>query len=412
MKVLNRLNQYEQFVGEDTIARIHQMAQTLKGLHVLHINTTARGGGVAELLRGLIPLMEELGVQHTWKVIQLDPDANRFTTRLVDMLQGGEPGEISPEEQRLFLNKLQQDAAQSNIEQEHSADIYYVHDFQLVPLARLYPWINPALWYCHVDTAKPNPHAKAYVMQFLDPYKVCTFNSPESVFPELPLEKPFVSTLGIDPLDPKHQYISPEEGRAIFSQFGIDPTRPLISQISRFDRWKNPRQVIDVYRIVKRQIPGVQVALVGAMEATDDIRAMQVLKAMQEYAGNDPDIHLLYDPTQIKRREVDAFQSFSSVILQRSTREGFGLTATEAMWKYQPVIGTSATGLTRQIIHEQTGYIVDDTEPCAQYTLRLLQDRQLWQKLGQQAHDHVQSNFLLPHMLLSYIQSLQKARGL
>lgn len=416
MKDLNQLNQYAQFVGEDLISHIYQRSRPLAGMHIVHMNTTARGGGVAEFLRGLIPMMEELDIKHSWNVIQLDPEGNRFTTRLVDMLQGGEPGEVSSQEQQAFLRRLLQDAQQSHIEDvrfsDPRPDLYYIHDFQLVPLAKLFPWIKPAIWYCHVDTARPNPHAREYIMQFLDTYNICTFNSQEEVFPGLPPERTFVSTLGIDPLDPKHRYLAVEEGQVILQQCGIDTTRPLIAQISRFDRWKNPRQVIDVYRLVKRQMPGVQVALVGAMEASDDIRAMQVLKEMQAYAGNDPDIHLLYDARQIKHPQVNAVQRYASVILQRSTREGFGLTVTEAMWKNQPVVGTSVTGLRRQIIHEQTGYIADDTETCAAYTLKLLQDRRLWQKLGQQAHLYVQSHFLLPHMLLSYIEALLKARGL
>ena len=198
----------------------------------------------------------------------------------------------------------------------------------------------------------------------------------------------------------------------MLAQCGIDTTRPLITQVSRFGNWKNPWQVTDVYRLVKQEIPSVQVALVGAMEAADDIKAMEILKDVQGRAGADPDIHLLYDPDVIKHPEVNSFQRYSSVILQRSTREGFGLTVTEAMWKHQPVVGTSVTGLREQIIDGQNGYIADDTETCAKHTLQLIQDRDVWRKLGKQAYERVKDNYLFPTMVLQYLGALMKARGM
>jgi len=168
--------------------------------------------------------------------------------------------------------------------------------------------------------------------------------------------------------------------------------------------------VIDVYHLLKQEIPSVQVALVGAMEATDDINAMEILKDIQAKAGADPDVHLLYDPAVIKHPKVNAFQRYSSVILQRSIREGFGLTVTEAMWKYQPVVGTSVTGLRTQIIDGQNGYIADETKACAERTLKLIQDRELWRKLGKQAHKRVKDHYLFPTMVLQYLDALKQAR--
>src|SRR6266478_2875996 len=264
---------------------------------------------------------------------------------------------------------------------------------------------------CHVETANPDPGGKAYIDPFLDAYNVCLFNTPLSVFKDLSPERAHVITPTIDPFNEKNRYLTPARGLKLLEQCGIDTTRPLITQVSRFGNWKNPWQVIDVYRLVKHELPSVQVALVGAMEAADDIKAMGILKDLQAKAGADPDIHLLYDPAVIKHPEVNAFQRYSSVILQRSIREGFGLTVTEAMWKYQPVVGTSATGLRTQIIHGRNGYIADDAETCAAYTLKLIQDRELWRKLGKQAHLRVKNNYLLPMMILEYLGALLKARG-
>ncbi len=411
MKRSPQLDQFRRFVGEDVLARIYSAAEALAGVSVLHVNTTAQGGGVAELLQSLLPLMEELGIPHSWKVIPLDEDSNMFAAHLVDLLQGIEHDDIPEADQHVFLEKLRRIPDMQRADQNH-ADIYFIHDFQLAPLASLFPWIRPALWMCHVDTANPDPDGKAYIDQFLDAYNVCVFDTSISVFNTLPSEKAHVITPTIDPFSEKNRYLTPEKGLRMLAQCGIDTTRPLITQVSRFGNWKNPWQVIDVYRLVKQELPSVQLALVGAMEAADDIKAMEILKDMQAKAGADPDIHLLYDPDVIKHPEVNAFQRYSSVILQRSIREGFGLTVTEAMWKYQPVVGTSVTGLRAQIIDGQNGYIADETEACAERTLKLIQDRDLWRKLGKQAHKRVKDNFLFPTMVVQYLDALKKARAM
>jgi len=410
LKRSSQLDQYKRFVGEDVLAQIYRAAESLAGLHVLHVNTTAQGGGVAELLHSLIPLMDELGIPHSWKVIPLDEASNLFAAHLVDLLQGIEHGSIPQEDQRVFLDTLRRIPATGQLE-ENRADIYFIHDFQLAPLATFFPWIRPALWMCHVDTAHPDPGGKEYIDQFLDAYNVCVFNTPLSIFQDLPPEKAHVITPTIDPFSEKNRYLRPAKGLKLLKDCGIDTTRPLITQVSRFGNWKNPWQVIDVYRLVKQELPSVQVALVGAMEAADDIKAMEILTDIQGKAGNDPDIHLLYDPTVIRHPQVNAFQRYSSVILQRSIREGFGLTVTEAMWKYQPVVGTSVTGLRAQIIDGRNGYIADDTEGCARDTLKLIQDRELWRKLGKQAHERVRNNYLFPTMVLEYLGALTKALG-
>jgi trehalose synthase len=196
----------------------------------------------------------------------------------------------------------------------------------------------------------------------------------------------------------------------ILSNCGIDTTRPLITQVSRFGVWKNPWQCIDIYRLVKQQMPDVQLAMVGALEAKDDVKAVEILADLQQnYVQGDADIHLLSDPDIIDHEAVNAFQRYSSVILQRSIREGFGFTVTEAMWKRQPVIGTHVTGLEMQITHGSNGYLVDDTEGAAAYTLLLLQDRDLWRELGTNAYETVRQYFLFPTLILGYLQALQAA---
>ena len=403
------LDRYKGIVSASLIQQIYEVAHSLADLHVLHINTTAQGGGVAEILSDLLPLVEELGIRHDWKVISLDEASGYFTARLVDMLQGYDTGAFPEAEKQVFLEKLRHAVGKGP---EYQADIYFIHDFQLVPLAQFFPWMRPAIWFCHVDTAHPTPSAQQYIRQFLDPYAITCFNSPASVFKDLLPEKVRVVTLGIDPFRVKNRDLPRDRGLQILSSCGIDPARPLITQVSRFGVWKNPWQVIEIYRLVKQEMPSVQLAMVGAMEAKDDIKAMEILTDLQQhYVHGDADIHLLSDPTIITHEAVNAFQRYSSVILQRSIREGFGFTVTEAMWKKQPVVGTNVTGLQMQITHGLNGYLVDETEAAAAYTLKLLRDRDLWRELGAHAYETVRQRFLFPTLILDYLKALQGAQA-
>jgi trehalose synthase len=403
------LDRYKGIVDESLIDQIYDVACSLAGLRVLHVNTTAQGGGVAEILNKLLPVMNELGIQHSWSVVPLDETSGYFTARLVDMLQGYDTGSFPEREKQVFLEKLRHTVGNG---QEYQADVYFIHDFQLVPLAEFFPWMRPAIWFCHVDTAHPTPSAQHYIQQFLDPYALACFNSQASIFQDLPPEKAQVVTLGIDPFRVKNRFLPKARGMELLASCGIDPERPLISQVSRFGIWKNPWQVIDIYRLVKQQMPSVQLAMVGAMEAKDDIKAQEILTDLQQHAVcGDPDIHLLSDPTIIDHEAVNAFQSYSSVILQRSIREGFGLTVTEAMWKHQPVIGTHVTGLQIQISHGYNGYLVDETEAAAGYTLELLLDRECWMELGQHAYETVRQRFLFPVMILDYLKALARVQA-
>ena len=409
MKTSPLLDRYKGIVDASLIEQIYDRARSLTDVHVVHVNTTAQGGGVAEILNQLLPIMEELGIRHTWKVIPLDEASGYFTAHLVDMLQGYDTGAFPEAEKQVFLEKLQRSISNG---QAYQADVYFIHDFQLAPLAEFFPWMRPAIWFCHVDTAHPTPSAQQYIRQFLDPYALTCFNSQASVFKDLPPEKVQVVTLGIDPFRVKNRELPAARGREILRRCGIDPARPLITQVSRFGIWKNPWQVMDIYCRVKQQMPSVQLALVGAMEAKDDVKAMEILADLQHnYVHADPDIHLLSDPTSINHEAVNAFQRYSSVVLQRSIREGFGFTVTEAMWKKQPVVGTCVTGLQMQITHGLNGYLVDETEEAAAYTLQLLQDRDLWRELGTNAYETVRQRFLFPVLILGYLNALQRTQA-
>lgn len=192
-----------------------------------------------------------------------------------------------------------------------------MHDFQLIPMATLYPWLRPALWFSHIDISRPNPNALRYVTQFLNDYDLCLFNNDASVMESLPRERTRVITLGIDPFLRKHEELAKEEGMEIINDCGVDPKKPIITQVSRFGRWKNPWQAVDIYRRVKQRIPSAQLVVVGAMTASDDISALDVLHDMQNYVQGDQDVHLLYDPRQIQDPQVNAFQRYSTTVNTR-----------------------------------------------------------------------------------------------
>ena len=399
------LDKYHHMIEHSVLCEIADLARALSGTHVVHINTTAKGGGVAEILESLIAFFRPLGIKHTWKTVQIDSSSAPFMTKLIDQLQGGESGTLMQKEQQEFHQAL---ALSSQHLLQTRGDVCFIHDLQLAPLVNLLPNLQPAIWFCHMDVMSPNRNAQAYIEQCLNGYSLCVFNSPQYRLNNLSLERTQVITLGIDPFKPRNKYLTEVRGLRSLTQCGLDVSRPLITQVSRYDKWKNPWQAVDVYRLVKKEIPTVQLAFVGAMEATDDSTAEEIFSDLRSYTAADPDIHLLYDPRYIGQIEVNAFQRYSTVVMQRSTREGFGLAVTEAMWKRQPVVGTSATGMRDQITHQQTGYIVDETDKCAEYTVQLLQKPELRHRLGAQAHKHVRSNFLLPMMALSYLKAIAK----
>lgn len=241
---------------------------------------------------------------------------------------------------------------------------------------------------------------------------------PDYVLPGLRPDQIRIVQPAIDPLTPKNQLMHTDDCRALVAEVGIDPARPLMSQISRFDAWKNPWQVVDTYRLAKRSVPQLQLAMLGVSDAKDDAEGPRIYRQMRRYAGNDPDVHLYTDPLRVGPRHVNAFQSSSAVMLQRSTREGFGLTVTEAMWKARPVVATPVGGIAAQIQHGETGYLVSTTEDCADLVLELLRHPDLAAAIGQAARRRVSANFLLPRLVrddlsvfheLTHIRSAQSA---
>ena len=378
-------------------------------LRVLHLNSTATGGGVAEILQSMVPLGNSLGIE-TERIV-INPDAAEFfdvTKKIHNMLQGSE-GELSFPELDIYFSCIQR-VADDMRAKGLEADVWFVHDPQLLPLARLLPkkqgetWI----WICHIDLTTPNKSVLDALMPLSQDYDQLIFSQSAYVPKDLGDKVPvLIAPPAIDPLTSKNTAMDLPQARKIVAAMGINTARPLVTQVSRFDLWKDPWGVIDAYRIARESVPGLQLALLGLRQATDDPEGAKVFQTVADHAAGDPDIHLYFDPAEMPvsvDEVVNAVQMASAVLIQKSTREGFGLTVTEGMWKGKPVIGGDAGGIRVQINDGVTGFLVSSPEQCAQRLVELLQDDALSARIGVAAKESVRQRFLLPRLALDYLR--------
>ena len=339
------LADYTHLVGRPLNEDVRQLAEQLKGLRVLHLSATAFGGGVSEILYTLVPLMRDVGLEAEWQVIVGREEFYNATKLMHNALQGA-PRDLSPTEWRVYEDYNEMNAR----ELEGGWDVVIVHDPQPAAIRQHVPdksrrWV----WRCHLDLSAPHRPTIDRIVPLLHDYDASVFHMREYV-PE-PLETDgsvHICPPAIDPLSPKNMALSPEDAAFVCDQFGVDADRPLLCQVSRFDPWKDPIGVIDAYRRVTAEMPDVQLALVGSM-ATDDPEGWQFFNSTLEYAQGDPDIKILNNLNQVGAIEVNAFQCQADVVIQKSTREGFGLTVSEALWKGRPFIGGNVGGIPLQI---------------------------------------------------------------
>lgn len=403
------IDEYAGLIGQAEVERIRELAKPLAGARVLHINATAYGGGVAELLGTIVALKRGLGLEAEWHVLDGSDAFFDLTKRLHNGLQGMEQA-LPAVSRQLYLATLEQN---QNVF-ARDWDFVVVHDPQPVGLMgvldgrRTGHWI----WRCHIDTSQPSAAATDFLKPYMYGFELAIYTMPQFVTPGLsPSRIEFVCP-SIDPLTPKNQMLPRTLARQILAnRFGIDCERPLMTQVSRYDPWKDPLGVIDAYRAVKRQVKDVQLALVGNM-ADDDPEGLKYHAHTQAHAAGDADIHVLSTLDLLSRDrlthalEVNAFQSGSDVVVQKSTREGFGLVVAEAMWKRAPVVAGRAGGIVEQIADGETGYLVSDTEECADRVTRLLKSPRKRQELGAKARESVRERFLTPRHLGDYLRIL------
>ena len=403
------IDSYIPFLSDQFAEELTSLAKELGHLRFVHLNSTETGGGVAEILQSMVPLMNALGIA-TERIV-IDPPSEFFqvTKRIHNLLQGAE-GSLSKEELEVYYGSVRQ-VADDLRRRPVAADVWFFHDPQLLPLAGLLPRTSQEIriWIGHIDFTTPNPSVLDTLLPLVHDYDRLIFSLPSYV-PARLSETPPVSIAppAIDPLSVKNVALSESAATDITTALGIDPARPLITQVSRFDLWKDPWGVIDAFRLARNQVPGLQLALLGLSQATDDPEALDVLATVSTHAAQDPDIHLYFDASVLTcsiDEVVNAFQVASQVVIQKSTREGFGLTVTEAMWKAKPVIGGDVGGIRIQIDDAVNGYLVSSPEECAQRLVQLLQDPQLRARLGEAARESVRERFLMPRLAFDYLQA-------
>lgn len=395
-----RLEAYQDIVVPELLEEIWELAQALQGARVVHINATAFGGGVAEILQSLVPLMQDVGLEAFWQVIYGDDPFFQVTKACHNGLQGMDiPFTLEMKQTWERYNRLNAEHFQGEY------DFVVIHDPQPAGLRRFTGgkggrfWI----WRCHIDTSDANPAYRDFFLPYVQEYDAAIFTLQDFVFPGLQDPRVIIIPPTIDPLAPKNQPMEPEQAQNLVARFGVDPQRPLLLQVARFDPWKDPLGVIDAYRIVKKEVPDVQLALVGVM-AHDDPEGWFYLDRVLRHAGEDFDIHVLHNFHGVGPIEVAAFQTVASVVVQKSTREGFGLAVTEALWKGRPVVGGRVGGIPLQVLEGQTGFLVDSVEQAAERMLYLLQHLEEAQRMGQAGQEHVRRHFLMPRLLRDYLR--------
>ncbi|MEW6720919.1 MAG: glycosyltransferase [Thermodesulfobacteriota bacterium] len=402
-----QLSSYEGVVGSAVVRQLRQLGEKLAGTRIVHVNSTREGGGVAEILEWMIPLMNDLGLKASWEVIHGEPRFFDFTKAVHNGLQG-HPVPVSAKDWKVYedVNAVNSERLRPVLEE---ADVVVIHDPQPAPLLKLCGgrkgrWI----WRAHIDISRPFRPVWKGLKPFVERYDASIFSMAE--FAQLLPHPQFLVPPSINPLSEKNRDLDPAEIEAVRAEYGLDPERPLLVQVSRFDRFKDPVGVIAAYRLVRKVAP-VQLVLAGG-GATDDPEGAAVLDDVMEAAEGDPDIHvLLLPPTS--HRTINALQRLADIVLQKSTREGFGLTVTEGMWKGKPVIGGDTGGIRLQVVNHHTGFLVNTPEGAAHRIRYLLHNRNRIGEMGATARELVRENFLLTRHLREYLTlMLIMARGM
>ncbi len=397
------LEDYRRIVGADLIDEIHHLAAQIKAAKVLHVNATASGGGVAELLNSLVPLEQDCGLEAEWRVLCKHEGLFKATKNFHNALQGM-PFCLTPEIEQVYLERNQHCAAMLGNEY----DIVIIHDPQPAALPRFgdFPGVK-WIWRCHIDTSQPSPAVWRFLRPFIQTYDVAVFTMPEFVPSDFSGPKMEFIPPAIDPLSPKNRALPKYLFREEVAEFGIDLSRPLMIQVARFDPWKDPRGVIAAYQILKKNdLPQLQLALIGAM-AEDDPEGWEVYNAIRGQQENDPDLHIFTNLTGVGAHEVNCFQRAADVVVQKSIREGFGLVVSEALWKGTPVVAGNTGGIPLQMQDNIGGFLVNSVEECAERVAYLLTHSEEAEAIARRGWERIRDNFLMPRLLLDELKLVQ-----
>ena len=397
-----KLENYEKIAVEETIYNIKHMAEKLKDLTVVHVNSTAFGGGVAEILSSMIPLMNSIGLKAEWEVIEAPSEFFNITKLFHHGVQGMEV-KLTDEMKEFYLKINKENAEKLDLDK----DIIVIHDPQ--PLAIRYYRSNCGkwVWRCHIDASTPYKPVWDFVINFVKLYDAYIFHMEEYVQPEIDKSRAYVIKPSIDPLSEKNREMSNTEIEKVLERYDVNPEKPILVQVARFDPWKDPLAAIDVYRKVKEKIPDVQLLFIASM-AHDDPEGWIYYEKTARHAGNDYDIHFLTNIVGVGDKEVNAFQRAADVALQMSIREGFGLSVTEALWKGTPVVARGVGGIKVQVINGKTGFTIKGVNDASEKIVYLLKNKSVRDALGRNGREHVRRNFLITRHLYDYLKLFSK----
>jgi trehalose synthase len=385
---------YEPIVGRSYIEELRMLASKLSGTTVMNINSTLVGGGVAEILSRVVPLLNQLGVDVRWQIISGEAQFFKVTKRLHNALHGkAEP--ISDDDFSLFLETTEQNLRQIDF----SGDILFIHDPQPAALVAKKSDIGKKwIWRCHIDISRPDNRVWEFLRQFVTSYDAAVFSSPNFA-QQLPIRQ-FFAPPSIDPLSNKNKELSVEAVNAVLAKYGLDQDKPLILQVSRFDRLKDPLGVIKTFELVRKNF-SCQLVLAGGT-ASDDPESGEVLQEIRERAGDNPDIHILDIPPE-SDIDINALQRAAAIIMQKSLREGFALTIAEALWKAKPVVASAVGGIPLQVRNRLTGLLCHSIEGAAYALRQILANPDYGRWLGRNGKEHVRQHFLITREIKDYL---------
>jgi len=400
---MHSLEDYKEIVGVNVIGEIHRKASRLYGKHILHINSTYQGGGVAEILNSFVPLMNDIGIDAGWRIVHGNPDFFTITKKYHNALQG-EPIHFTEMKKQLYMQANENFSTYTHIDH----DCVIIHDPQPLPLIKFYKKRQPWIWRCHVDLSDPNERLWEFLSTFMLRYDIIILSNEEYRKKDFPVEQRIVYP-AIDPLTSKNMEISDKDVSKYLKKFGVSTDKPLITQISRFDKWKDPEGVIKVFKRVKEKFD-CRLVLCGNM-ATDDPEGPEIYERIRKGAKElieRGDVVLVTDPASSNYIFINALQRISSVIVQKSIKEGFCLAVTEALWKGTPVVASNVGGIPLQVIDGENGFLVesDDTQGFADRIIEILHNPDLAKEMGKNGKEIVRKNFLITRSLSDYLDLL------
>jgi trehalose synthase len=399
------IDKYRLIETRGLIDEVVSLGDELKGLRLCHINSTPFGGGVAELLVSCIPLLRSLGIKADWQIIRGNRRFFTITKSLHNALQGAPFEEIKKDSTRRVLGANNLENAR---ELDPNYDVFIVNDPQPAALRHFSPdskakWV----WRCHVDSSQPDPEVWDFLRPYIEEYDAAVFTTGDFIPQDLRLDKTATMAPAIDPFSTKNMFIKRYVCREVLGNIGIDRQRPLITQVSRFDRWKDPFGTIKAYRLAREKIPGLQLAMVGSF-ATDDPEGWDIYAALSEEIIKDDNMFILSNLSGVGNMEVNAFQRASELVVQKSIKEGFGLVVAEALWKETPVIAGNTGGIPLQMTGELSNYMVNSTEECAEKIVYCLENPALSKRLGRQGKEIITRNFLMPRLIRDELTLIKK----